>query len=276
MCQWGPSSLTCPFYVVEKEKTMSGYAVLGGASYTLAHTPDMVLHNGTTQTTERVVNPESEYLKELPNHLRSYEEALSYLPNQVYIGNKTPEDLAQMEFPYYDKKTDGNRTGKFGEIMSQSEFIGLIQICDVFDVVKLEKGFAQTIKQTLAEHPLIGAERAAVLDKNETDEAEIQRLVMEEEAEPLYDGGTLVGAVKRAHDIDVNLSAHVMLENLVTKASSVLSLLHLVQTTGIDPGSIEYVREAAGILQRPRPKSQDLPAHPDRMCVAFAQVRLMP
>ena len=233
---------------------MSGYAVLGGASYTLAHTPDMVLHNGTTQTTERVVNPESEYLKELPNHLRSYEEALSYLPNQVYIGNKTPEDLAQMEFPYYDKKTDGNRTGKFGEIMSQSEFIGLIQICDVFDVVKLEKGFAQAIKQTLAEHPLIGAERAAVLDKNETDEAEIQRLVMEEEAEPLYDGGTLVGAVKRAHDIDVNLSAHVMLENLVTKASSVLSLLHLVQTTSIDPGSIEYVidccEEACGDMNQ--------------------------
>ena len=47
-------------------------SVIKGASYILAHTPDMVLHNGTTQTTERIVNPESEYLKELPNHLRPW------------------------------------------------------------------------------------------------------------------------------------------------------------------------------------------------------------
>ena len=33
---------------------MNGYPVIKGASYTLAITPDMVLHNGTTQTTEMV------------------------------------------------------------------------------------------------------------------------------------------------------------------------------------------------------------------------------
>ena len=64
-------------------------AVIKGAGYILAHAPDMVLHNGTTQTTERIVNPESEYLKELPNHIRSFDQVLSYWPNQVYIGNKT-------------------------------------------------------------------------------------------------------------------------------------------------------------------------------------------
>ena len=55
---------------------MSNYAVIKGASYILAAAPDMVLHNGTTQTTEMVVNPESEYLKELPNHLRSFDDVL--------------------------------------------------------------------------------------------------------------------------------------------------------------------------------------------------------
>ena len=39
---------------------MRNYAVIKGASYILAATPDMVLHNGTTQTTEMIVNPESE------------------------------------------------------------------------------------------------------------------------------------------------------------------------------------------------------------------------
>ena len=82
---------------------MNGYPVLKGASYTLAITPDMVIHNGTTQTTEMIVNPESEYLKELPNHLRSFEDAVSYIPNQVYIGNAKPADLAATEFPFYDK-----------------------------------------------------------------------------------------------------------------------------------------------------------------------------
>ena len=82
---------------------MNGYPVIKGASYTLAITPDMVLHNGTTQTTEMVVNPDSEYLKELPSHLRSFEDAVAYIPNQVYIGNAKPADLAATEFPYYDK-----------------------------------------------------------------------------------------------------------------------------------------------------------------------------
>ena len=67
-------------------------SVIKGASYVLVHTPDMVLYNGTTQTTERVVNPDSEYLKAVPEHLRSYEEgskyfAVSFWPNQTYIGN---------------------------------------------------------------------------------------------------------------------------------------------------------------------------------------------
>lgn len=233
---------------------MGGYAVLKGASYVLAQTPDMVLHNGTTQTTEMAVNPDSEYLKVLPDSLRSYEDAVNYLPNQVYIGNNTPEELASMEFPFYDKPVEGKRDGKFGEIMPQDEFIGLMQICDVFDLVKLEKGFAAETGKKLAAHALIGAERAAILDKNEDDAAAIKAMVEDEGAEPLYNNGELVGAVKRAHDIDVNLSAHVMLENLVSKASSVLSLMHMVKATGVDPSDIDYVidccEEACGDMNQ--------------------------
>ena len=74
-------------------------SVIKGASYVLVHTPDMVLYNGTTQTTERIVNPDSEYLKEVPNHLRSYEDVVAYWPNQTYIGNVHPDQLAEVEFP---------------------------------------------------------------------------------------------------------------------------------------------------------------------------------
>lgn len=74
-------------------------SVIKGAGYILVHTPDMVIHNGTTQTTERIVNPESEYLKELPGHIRSFEDVLSYYPNQVYIGNVTPMSLLKYPSP---------------------------------------------------------------------------------------------------------------------------------------------------------------------------------
>ena len=46
-------------------------SVIKGSSYILAHAPDMVIHNGSTQTTERIVNPSSEYLVKLPDHIRS-------------------------------------------------------------------------------------------------------------------------------------------------------------------------------------------------------------
>lgn len=235
---------------------MNNYAVIKGASYILAAAPDMVLHNGTTQTTELIVNPESEYLKELPNHLRSYDDVLSYMPNQVYIGNMTSKELGEAGFPWYDKKAaEPKRNGKFGEIMPQDEFLGLLQICDVFDLVKLEAGFSAEVKEKLTVHGMIKEEQLAVLDKNseETEEA-IRALIEDEHAEPLYHNGKLVGAVKRAHDVDVNLSAHVMLENLVTKASGVLAVLHLLKNTGIDPAEVDYIidccEEACGDMNQ--------------------------
>lgn len=103
-------------------------SVIRGAGYVLAHTPDMVLHNGTTQTTERIVNPDSEYLKELPSHIRSFEQAVAYWPNQVYIGNKTPDELAAVAQPWCDKECDCHeRYGKFGQMMPQNEFLLLMQ-----------------------------------------------------------------------------------------------------------------------------------------------------
>ena len=234
---------------------MNGYPVLKAASYTLAITPDMVLHNGTTQTTEMIVNPESEYLKELPSHLRSFEDAVSYIPNQVYIGNAKPADLAATEFPFYDKKWENaSRDGKYGQIMPQDEFYGLMQICDVFDLVMLEAGFAADVKAKLAAQNILKDDQLAVLDKNHSTAEEINALMTEEHAEPLYHNNVLVGVVKRAHDVDVNLSAHVMLENLVSKASNVLSLIELVKKCGVDPNEVDYVidccEEACGDMNQ--------------------------
>ena len=220
-------------------------SVIKGASYVLAHTPQMVLYNGTTQTTERVVNPDSEYLKELPSHLRSYEECVNYWPNQVYIGNAHPDELAEVEFPYYDKVREGaERFGKYGEIMPEEEFILLAQAVDVFEVVKLDKDFVAANKEKLAADPIITEDIMEQIEAG-VELAEIEALVKDEHAEPIYHADKLVGCVKRAHDIDANLSAHVMHENIMSKATSVLALLYGVRNAGIEKADVEYVIDCA-------------------------------
>lgn len=230
------------------------YSVIKGTSYVLVHSPDMTIHNGTTQTTERITNPESEYLKNIENNLKSYEEVLEYLPNQTYIGNINPEELRDYELPWYNKKAPiSNRYGKFGEIMPQDEFYGLMQICDVFDLVKLQDSFVKEIKEKLALHPLFNEEIVLKI-KDGIENEEIQNLVSKENAEPIYNKGKLVGCVKKAHDIDPNLTSHIIFENLVSKASSVLALMNLVNKNDIKKDEIEYVidcsEEACGDMNQ--------------------------
>ncbi|CCQ95238.1 Glycine/sarcosine/betaine reductase complex component C subunit beta [[Clostridium] ultunense Esp] len=223
------------------------YPVVKGASYILVHAEDMVIHNGTTQSTERVINPDSEYLKKLPNHLRSFDEAVNYLPNQVYIGNYKPEDLKNQQQPWYQNPLkDADRFGKFGEMMPEDEFIGLIKIVDVFDLVKLTKEFTEEVKAKLEVHPLIKGREDLISRLKTGDElSDIEKLIDEQGAEPLITGGNTVGCVKRAHDVDENLSAHVLFENLVSKASGVLAGLNLIAKNDINPDDVEYVIECS-------------------------------
>ena len=229
-------------------------SVLKAAGYILAHTPDMVIHNGTTQTTERIVNPDSEYLKVLKNHVRTYDDAVKYPPNQVYIGNITPQDLSKYAMPWYDKETpNASKYGKFGEIMQQEEFIGLMQICDVFDLVKLEKNFASLSKNLLSENKLISSELVGKIKEGEDLET-IKHFIEVEHAEPLYHNGEVVGCIKNAHDVDTNLSAHVLLENLVSKASCSFSIINMLDKFNVNKDDIDYVidccEEACGDMNQ--------------------------
>lgn len=229
-------------------------SVLKAAGYILAHTPDMVIHNGTTQTTERVVNPDSEYLKVLKDHLRTYDEVVKYPPNQAYIGNITPDELSKYAMPWHDKETpDASKYGKFGEIMPQEEFIGLMQICDVFDLVKLEKNFASLSKNLLIENKLISSDLVGQIKEGEELDT-IMKFIEEEHAEPLYNNGEIVGCVKNAHDVDTNLSAHVLFENLVSKASCAFSIINMLDKNNINKDDIDYVidccEEACGDMNQ--------------------------
>lgn len=220
-------------------------SVIRGTGYILAHVPELVAGSGTTQTTERVVNPDSEYLKEFPAHLRTYAQAVAYPPNQTYIGNLTPEALAQRPQPWYENPVENApRFGRLGEIMPEDEFLLLMQICDTFDLLHLSAAFVAGTRPALEKHPLVTPEMLALL-KDGVDDADIAHFVNDEHAEPLRCGGQLVGYVRRAHDVDVNLAAHVLLENIASKASSVLAILHCVRTAGIDKADVDYVIDCA-------------------------------
>lgn len=219
------------------------YPVLKGASYVLIHTPDMIVQNGSTCNIERATNPDSEFLKDINNHIRSYEDVVNYMPNQVYIGNNRPEELKNLSMPWCNEKIDGKRFGKFGELMPQEEFIGLIKICDAFDLVKLSEEFINEVKPKIENNYQELAPFISKLKGDNIDDG--LELINNHKAEGLYNNNKFVGYVKSAHDVDVNLNAHTMFENLVVKASGVLSSIHLLRSSKINPLHIDYVIECS-------------------------------
>lgn len=218
--------------------------VVKGAAYVLVHTPDMIMHYGTTCALEHEANPESEFLKKFPEFVRSYEEAVKYAPNQVYIGNMLPDELNTIEKPWYKNLVqDADAEGKMGEIIDQDELYVALKLSDAFDLVALEKTFLEDTKAKLAKKPMYTEAELAKL-KEGAEQSEIDSRV-KEGAEPLYMGKKLVGCVKAAHDKDKNLTAHIMVENLVVKASGVIALKNLIYRNNIPADSIEYVIECS-------------------------------
>ena len=110
----------------------------------------------------------------------------------------------------------------------RKNFFFWFRLSDQFEVVMLDKEFVAASQRRICSDPIITEDIVERIHEG-VEVAVVEAAVNEEHAEGLYIAGKLVGCVKRAHDIDVNLSAHVMHENLMSKASSVLALLYGVK-----------------------------------------------
>jgi betaine reductase len=221
------------------------YPVIKGAAYALFHTPHVLLDHGTTQTVERKLNPHSNYLLKLPNHLRSFKECAAYAPNQAYIGNIHPKLLKQFAKPWYSNPvSEADRFGKFGEIMPEDEFYGIMKLVDAFELVMFETEFAKNIKEKLHAHPVFKSVDLEKLKKT-SDKDHIAELVSKQAAEPIKLGDRLVGCVRRAHETDDTLSARVIFENISAVASAVVTMLNLFHKTGLDPKDVDYIIECS-------------------------------
>ncbi|NPV26647.1 MAG: glycine reductase [Firmicutes bacterium] len=219
------------------------YPVVSKVSYFLAHTPCLLTECGSTQMLERVKNPQGSYLGSLMNSLRTYEEVVGYAPNQAFIGNIKPEDLKALPQPWYKHLLpNAQRFGRFGEIMPEDEFLGVMKMVDTFDLVILENGFTDRVRRALENHPLFSTQELERLGAG-VSQHHIEELVGRGTAIPLSIDERLIGCVKQAHDWDHNLAAHVMVENLATKASAVMAGKYLLSEK--PEIEIEYIIECS-------------------------------
>jgi betaine reductase len=213
--------------------------VVKGVAYFLAHVPSMVRH-GSKPYREIVKDPS--LLAPVLQHLWTFDKAIAYPPNQVFIGNFDPDDLSRIPAPWYKNLIpNASRWGPFGEIMPEEEFYGMLQICDEFQLLLLEEGFLKEVGFKLKNHPLFGAKDLQKLDRGVPIEQIKETLSKEGHAMPIYiQGDQLVGCLRRAHEEDDSLVPEILVENLAARASAVMALRHLIAKTG-EAREIDYL-----------------------------------
>jgi glycine/sarcosine/betaine reductase complex component C subunit beta len=172
-------------------------AAVHSCSLVLAHAPDLVRH-GSKPTRE-------EAAEQIAPRLRTFEEALRYPPHQVFLGNLRPEELWEIERPWWGHPGDAKREGPFGVFVDEEELYQRLQAADQFQLLRLD-----------------GREAA-------------------DGSLPIYRNGDRAGVMLRAHDLDESLSASVLLENLACKATGALALEHLLAHTGFPADDLQYV-----------------------------------
>jgi betaine reductase len=208
--------------------------VITGVSYYLAHVPSMIRYGSKPY---RELKHEPSLLQPILSHLRTFDQAVAYPPNQVFVGNLDPDELWSLASPWYRNPiSKASRWGEFGEIMPEDEFYGVLKICDQFGLITLEEGFLQEIASKLKRHPLFTGEDIQKLGKGVSGEILDEKLG-EKDILPLYvEGSRLVGYVKKpvgeGADEDDNLIPNIMIENLSARASGVMALRQLISKTG--------------------------------------------
>lgn len=220
-------------------------AAVKACAYCLVYAPELAFHYGNTPYMERLAKPESEFLAALAHSRQTYEEACRYAPNLAFIGAISAESLAGRPQPWLQNlEPEPLRDGLFGEIMPEDEFLGLMDICDVFDLIWLTEDFAVRVKEKLLARKFWTDEQLARLEKGHAT-AEIDQEIRDKKALPLYCDGHVVACCRRGHETDENLSAHVLLENLASKATSVLALMHLFRQGAIGADELDFVVECS-------------------------------
>lgn len=217
--------------------------VVKECAYALIHVPNFVRY-GSKPIRDIAMDKGSggSLEQKILSHIRTFEDAVAYPPNQVFIGNMHPDQLNDLPQPWYGHLVkNAQKDGPFGEIMAEDQFYGLLKIADDFDLVRLTAPFIERIRAAVAAHPLVTEQDIKKLGNGGTALEKITESVEKGEALPLYYEGQIVGCLRRDHDADDTLKAHVLMENLLTKASGALVVRHLLKRAGALPEEVDFL-----------------------------------
>ena len=94
--------------------------IIKGTSYFLCHVPSLVRHGSKPL---REIGKDPALLKPVLDHLRPFEKAVAYPPNQVFIGNLDPDDLEKITPPWHQHlQENASRQGPFGAMITEKNF----------------------------------------------------------------------------------------------------------------------------------------------------------
>ena len=202
-------------------------------SYVLAHAPDFVRY-GSKPTREIETDPS--LLAKVAEALRPWDEVVAYPPNQTFIGNLTPDDLAAIPRPWLENPVaDAKPDGPFGRIVSQAALYGLMKLCDDFDLLTITDAVAEQarVELTRFEHrrdQIVGVAAD-----------QLAKVIEENKGLELFHEGELAGFIRSAHDRDASLDAHVLFENLACKATAVLAVSDVFDGSQVNPEDVDYM-----------------------------------
>ena len=214
---------------------MSTFPVISGAAQVLGHAPGLARHGSKPR---RELPLDADVEKSFLASLRTFDQAVAYPPHQAYLGAIHPRVLPERPW-YTTTDPEASRFGPAGELMPEVELLGLLAAVDHFDLLVLDQEVAREAAAALAGHPLA---KHIDLERIERAVGDVGKVAAEPGSIPVHLGAhRLAGAMRRGDEADEALSAYVLLDNLATKATATLSLLHLLADIDVDPASIDYV-----------------------------------
>lgn len=235
------------------------FPTIRGVSCVLVHAPGLLRYG--SKPSRELARDGGSVLSRMRSRLRSYADAVTYPPNQVYIGNLAPEDLWDRPQPWWRNGVEGaSPRGPVGEILSEDAFWGLLHLADDFGLVHVAPERLEAARELLRASALwteadlerivrtsgpsrdpegpSGGVNGPALERSESSTPASSA----DGALPLYAAdGSVVGSVGRGYADDATQTPDVLLENLACKASGALAIRQLLYQLHLDPREVDYV-----------------------------------
>ena len=223
---------------------MTTSPVIKNCSYCLVHVPDLVQYGSKPR---REITDKATIQESITHSLRPYSKAVTYPPNQTFIGNLSPDELQNIPRPWFTRETPCSSTGKFGEILDQTTFYGLLKAADVLNppLFAMEQAALAKLRARLTAHPLFTGLASMLETRSPSGQNHPQQNVAHPSALVMRSEGREYGwfhGDERAEGLgDENLGPYPLLENACTKATGALALSWLLHHEQIAAKKIDFL-----------------------------------